>query len=68
VYPGAIAAADRALEINRHPAILDTQAWLYALSGEYDRALAVIDEAISIDPDNSGYEETRTRIAEMRKS
>lgn len=67
VYPGAIAAADRALEINRHPAILDTQAWLFALSGDYEKALAAIEEAKGLDPENAAYEETRIKISEMRE-
>jgi tetratricopeptide (TPR) repeat protein len=66
VYPTAIVAIGRALELNRHPAILDTLAWLYALSGDYDRALESIEEAMSLDPDNKGYEETRDRIVEMK--
>lgn len=66
LYPGAIAALKRAIEINRHPAILDTLAWVYAFSGEYDSALETIGEAISLDPDSKAYEETRARILAMK--
>jgi tetratricopeptide (TPR) repeat protein len=66
VYPAAIVAVKRALELNRHPAILDTLAWLYALSGDYDRAIESIEEAKSLDPESKVYEETHDRIVEMR--
>ena len=66
LYPGAIAATKRALELNRHPAILDTLAWLQALSGDYESALESIGEAMTLDPGNRGYEETRARIIEMK--
>jgi tetratricopeptide (TPR) repeat protein len=67
LYPGAIAAAERALELNRHPAILDTLAWLHALSGDYDKALEAIGEARSLAPDNKGYEDSYAKIMEMKR-
>jgi tetratricopeptide (TPR) repeat protein len=67
VYPKAISAVERALELNRHPAILDTLAWLYALSGDYDRAMESIEEAKSLDPENKAYDETHDRIVEMKE-
>jgi imidazolonepropionase-like amidohydrolase len=66
LYPAAAAAAERALEINRHPAILDTLAWIQALSGDYEKALETIGEARSLAPENKGYEETYAKIIEMR--
>jgi imidazolonepropionase-like amidohydrolase len=66
LYPAAIAATKRALELNRHPAILDTLAWLYALSGDYGPAIKAIEEAQSLDPDSEVYRETHDRIVEMK--
>ena len=67
VYPDAIRASLRAIELNRHPAIFDTLAWLYALSGEFDKALEAIDEAKKLAPDNKSYDGTREKILEMKK-
>jgi imidazolonepropionase-like amidohydrolase len=67
LYPSAIAAAKRAFKLYRHPAMLDTLARLYALSGDFDRALESIEEAESLDPDNKRYEETRARITELKR-
>lgn len=67
VYPDAIRASLRAIELNRHPAIFDTLALLYALSGEFDKALEAIDEAKALAPDKKSYDGTREKILEMKK-
>jgi tetratricopeptide (TPR) repeat protein len=67
LYPSAIAAAKRALELYRHPAMLETLARLYALSGDYDKAFESIDEAMTIDPGNKRYENTCAKITKMKE-
>jgi tetratricopeptide (TPR) repeat protein len=65
LYPSAQEAASRAIELNRDPDTLDTLAWLYALSGSYDKALEAAAEAKSLDPGNEVYEKTYAEIIEM---
>jgi tetratricopeptide (TPR) repeat protein len=67
LYPVAVEAASRAIELNRHPSTLDTLAWLHALSGSYEKALEVAAEAISLDPGNEAYEKTHQQIVEMKR-
>jgi len=67
IYPEAIRAVKRAIELREHAGIYDTLAWLYALNGEYENALKAIDEARKLDPDNKAWDETREKIIKMQK-
>jgi len=66
IYPDAIRATKRAIELRENAGIYDTLAWLYALNEEYDQALHAIDEAKKLDPENKAWDETRDKILEMK--
>jgi tetratricopeptide (TPR) repeat protein len=66
VYPDAVKAVRRALELHENAGIYDTLAWLYALNGDYENALNAIDEAKRLDPDNNAWDKTREKIIQMK--
>jgi len=67
IYPDAIRAVKRSLELSESAAVYDTLAWLYALNGEYENALKAIDNAKEMDPENKSWDQTREKIMEMKK-
>lgn len=66
IYPDAIRAVKRSLELSESAAVYDTLAWLYALNGEYENAMKAIDNAKELDPQNKSWDQTRDKIMEMK--
>jgi len=68
VYPDAIRAVKRALELSKQAGIYETLALLYAYSGDYEQGITAAKEAKKLDPANKRWNETLQEIKEMRKS
>lgn len=68
IYPDAIRAVKRAIKLRKNAGIYDTLAWLYAFSGDYDKAINAINEAKRLDPENKAWDETREEILKIKSA
>ncbi len=67
IYPDAIRAVKRALELHEAAGIYDTLAWLYALNGDHEEAVDAIAAAKRLDPENNAWDDTLEKISKMNR-